>query len=445
MSLAEEQEQRTAAAPSAPRAATTARSAVEPPALQEPAAASGPAPTASAVLRSAAQAPLQAQGRARRGRDRGRPRRPRVRRLLLARTSAITRAPTTPTCRATSCRSRRRSPAPCVAINADDTDFVKAGQPLVTLDRADARGRARAGRGAARADGARGAHAVRQQRARCAAQIAPREADVGARAEPTSRARRTTSRAARRWSRTGAVGEEEFNHATAQLAAAQERALAAPSRRSTPRASSSRSNQSLTDGTTGREASERAARRGASVREAYLALQPRRRCRRRSTATSPSAACRSASASQAGRAADVDRPARRASGSTPTSRKSSCATCASASRSTLDGRRRTASKVDYHGTVEGLGAGTGAAFALLPAQNATGNWIKVVQRVPVRIALDPKELAEHPLRVGLSMDAKVDVARHERRDARRRAHASPAPYADRRVFDSRHRGGRRAR
>ncbi|MEY4738377.1 MAG: hypothetical protein RL302_2696, partial [Pseudomonadota bacterium] len=61
------------------------------------------------------------------------------------------------------------------------------------------------------------------------------------------------------------------------------------------------------------------------------------------------------------------------------------------------------------GTVTGLGAGTGAAFALLPAQNATGNWIKVVQRVPVRIALDPKQLAENPLRVGLSMEASVNI------------------------------------
>jgi membrane fusion protein (multidrug efflux system) len=67
-------------------------------------------------------------------------------------------------------------------------------------------------------------------------------------------------------------------------------------------------------------------------------------------------------------------------------------------------------KVEYHGTVAGLGAGTGAAFALLPAQNATGNWIKVVQRVPVRVTLDPRQLAEHPLRVGLSMEVKVDVS-----------------------------------
>ena len=70
-------------------------------------------------------------------------------------------------------------------------------------------------------------------------------------------------------------------------------------------------------------------------------------------------------------------------------------------------------KVDYHGTVAGLGVGTGAAFSLLPAQNATGNWIKVVQRVPVRIALDPKQLVEHPLRVGLSMNAEVDVSRKD--------------------------------
>ncbi|HEY4369431.1 MAG TPA: HlyD family efflux transporter periplasmic adaptor subunit [Steroidobacteraceae bacterium] len=66
------------------------------------------------------------------------------------------------------------------------------------------------------------------------------------------------------------------------------------------------------------------------------------------------------------------------------------------------------SDVDYHGHVAGLGAGSGSAFALLPAQNASGNWIKIVQRVPVRIALDPKELSEHPLRVGLSMKVEID-------------------------------------
>src|SRR5207237_3551232 len=66
-------------------------------------------------------------------------------------------------------------------------------------------------------------------------------------------------------------------------------------------------------------------------------------------------------------------------------------------------------KVEYDGHVAGLGAGTGAAFALLPAQNATGNWIKIVQRVPVRVELDPRELAAHPLQIGLSMDVTVDT------------------------------------
>jgi membrane fusion protein, multidrug efflux system len=66
-------------------------------------------------------------------------------------------------------------------------------------------------------------------------------------------------------------------------------------------------------------------------------------------------------------------------------------------------------KIAFHGVVEGFNGGTGAAFSLIPAQNATGNWIKVVQRLPVRIRLNADELAAHPLRVGLSMDVKVDL------------------------------------
>ncbi|MBU6268708.1 MAG: HlyD family efflux transporter periplasmic adaptor subunit [Sphingomonadales bacterium] len=64
----------------------------------------------------------------------------------------------------------------------------------------------------------------------------------------------------------------------------------------------------------------------------------------------------------------------------------------------------------YHGKVVGIGGGTGASQALIPAQNASGNWIKIVQRLPVRIALDPKELAAHPLRVGLSTEATIDLS-----------------------------------
>ena len=66
--------------------------------------------------------------------------------------------------------------------------------------------------------------------------------------------------------------------------------------------------------------------------------------------------------------------------------------------------------VTYHGKVAGLAGGTGASMSLIPAQNATGNWIKVVQRLPVRIELDPREVAAHPLRVGLSMEVDIDVS-----------------------------------
>ena len=85
------------------------------------------------------------------------------------------------------------------------------------------------------------------------------------------------------------------------------------------------------------------------------------------------------------------------------------------------------SGVRFHGTVAGFSPGTGGAFALLPAQNATGNWIKVVQRLPVRIRLDPKELAEHPLRVGLSMQATIDL--HDD-GSETPAPAAPQPASD---------------
>ena len=93
------------------------------------------------------------------------------------------------------------------------------------------------------------------------------------------------------------------------------------------------------------------------------------------------------------------------------------------------------SDVVYHGKVVGMAAGTGAAFALLPSQNASGNWIKVVQRVPVRIALDPKELAERPLRIGLSMQVKVDIARDEGTSLTSSTTRSTPAY-ETRVFDA---------
>ena len=92
-------------------------------------------------------------------------------------------------------------------------------------------------------------------------------------------------------------------------------------------------------------------------------------------------------------------------------------------------------KVEYHGKVVGLSAGTGAAFALLPTQNASGNWIKVVQRIPVRIELDAKELEEHPLRVGLSMQVEVDIANDAGTSLTAGAPARSTPAYQTAVFD----------
>jgi membrane fusion protein (multidrug efflux system) len=86
----------------------------------------------------------------------------------------------------------------------------------------------------------------------------------------------------------------------------------------------------------------------------------------------------------------------------------------------------------FHGRVTGMSAGTGAAFALLPAQNASGNWIKVVQRVPVRIQIDDADLVKAPLRVGLSATVTVDTT--QRDGAVLAARAAATPVGDTRVY-----------
>ncbi len=89
--------------------------------------------------------------------------------------------------------------------------------------------------------------------------------------------------------------------------------------------------------------------------------------------------------------------------------------------------------VAYHGHVQALGIGTGSAFALLPAQNATGNWIKIVQRLPVRIDLDRGELAKHPLRVGLSMTVEVNL--HDQNGAMLASQPPSKPVLQTTVYD----------
>jgi len=91
-------------------------------------------------------------------------------------------------------------------------------------------------------------------------------------------------------------------------------------------------------------------------------------------------------------------------------------------------------RVTFHGTVVGIDAGTGSAFALLPAQNATGNWIKVVQRVPVRVQIADAELQQHPLRIGLSAEVSVDT--HAGNDGAALAPVVPPQYSTP-VYDQR--------
>jgi len=289
-----------------------------------------------------------------------------------------------------------------VAINADDTDFVKAGQSLVRLDPADAR-MALDQAEAQLAQTVREVRILYVNNGSLKAQIAAREAEIAKAQSDLARAQDDVARRAP-LVRSGAVGQEEFNHVTAQLAAAKSGVAAAQSAAEAAREQLA-SNQSLTENISV-EQHPNVLRAAARVREAYLALS-------RAELVAPVDGYVARRSVQLGQRVQAGAP---------------LLSVIALNEVWVDanfkeGQLRNlrigqpveleadvyGKKVVYHGLVEGLGAGTGAAFALLPAQNATGNWIKVVQRVPVRIALDPKEVAEHPLRVGLSMDARVDV------------------------------------
>ncbi|NKI96929.1 HlyD family efflux transporter periplasmic adaptor subunit [Rhizobacter sp. SG703] len=290
-----------------------------------------------------------------------------------------------------------------LAINADDTDFVKAGQPLVKLDQADAQV-------ALDQAEAQLAQTVREVRTLFAnnstlkAQIALREADLARAQADLVRAQDDVNRRAPLVA-SGAVGKEEFNHANAQLAASKSAVAAAQSASLAAREQLT-SNQALTDNTSVEE-HPNVQRAAARVRESYLAL-------RRADLLAPVDGYVAKRSVQVGQRVQAGAPlmsviALNQLWVDANFKESQLKNLRIGQPVTLQADVY-GKKVEYRGKIEGLGAGTGSAFSLLPAQNATGNWIKVVQRVPVRVALDPKELAEHPLRVGLSMDAKVDVS-----------------------------------
>jgi membrane fusion protein, multidrug efflux system len=291
-------------------------------------------------------------------------------------------------------------------IHADETDFVKAGQTLVKFDPADAKvnlEQAEANLG----------QTVRQVRTLYAnngslgAQVNLREADVAkAQADVT----RATDDYKRREALVGngAVSREELNHAREQLAAARS-TLAAAQAAVVGAREQLASNQAMTSGTEV-ESHPQVQAAAARVREAWLALQ-------RSTLVAPVDGYVAKRTVQLGQRVAAGTPLMSivplnqvwvdANFKEVQLRKIRLDQPVTLTAD-LYGKR-----VEYKGRVAGLGVGTGAAFSLLPAQNATGNWIKVVQRVPVRIALDRQQLQEHPLRVGLSMEASVDVSKQE--------------------------------
>jgi membrane fusion protein (multidrug efflux system) len=290
-----------------------------------------------------------------------------------------------------------------MAIGADDTDFVKAGQPLVQLDPADAKVALEQAE-AALAQAVRQVRTLYANNGSLAAQVTLRQSDIVKAQSDIAKAQDDLQRR-RALSGNGAVSKEELNHAETQLDTAKS-ALAAAQAGVVAAKEALVSNQSLTEGTSvAQHPSVLAA--ASKVREAYLATQ-------RVAMPAPVDGYVAKRTVQLGQ--------RVAAGTPMMSIVPLNQLWVDANFKEVQLRniridqpvKLTADvygkKVEYTGKVAGLGVGTGSAFALLPAQNATGNWIKVVQRVPVRIALDPEQLKANPLRIGLSMDAEIDIS-----------------------------------
>jgi len=291
-----------------------------------------------------------------------------------------------------------------VAIQADDTDVVRAGQPLVKLDTSDARV-------ALEQAEAQLAQAARETRGLFAndtplrAQVAQRETEVARMATEVARAEEDVRRRAP-LVESGAIGREEFEHAKAQLATVQAALATAQSGVRAAREQLA-AHRSQTEGLAP-DQHPAVLRAGARVREAWLALK---RCE----IAAPVAGTVARRSVQLGQRVQAGAPLMSVVGLDSlwvdaNFKEGQLARLRLGQPATLVADLY-GTKVTFQGTVAGLGAGTGAAFALLPAQNATGNWIKIVQRVPVRIVLDAAQLKAHPLRVGLSMEVKVDVTR----------------------------------
>jgi membrane fusion protein, multidrug efflux system len=275
-----------------------------------------------------------------------------------------------------------------IAIKADDTNFVKAGDNLVLLDKADAK---------VALDQAEAslAQTVRQVRslfttnASLAANVELAQSQLAKAQADLERRKNLT--------KSGAVSYEELNHVETAVKSAQADLLAAKEKLTT--------NQAFTENTN-IENHPAVMQASAKVHEAYLAFQ-------RAAIPAPVSGYIAKRSVQVGQRVAPGNPlmaiipldqvwvdANFKEGQLAHLRINQPVTL----EADMYG-----GKIEYHGKIVGLSAGTGGAFSLLPAQNATGNWIKVVQRVPVKIQLDSDQLRTHPLRIGLSIVATVDV------------------------------------
>ena len=282
-------------------------------------------------------------------------------------------------------------PGTVTAIDADDNDYVRAGQTLVQFDAADAR----VALERAEADLAQTVRRVRGLYAGAGAAqalLATREVELRRAEQDYARVRTLKG--------TGAISAQDLQHAADALAAARAAVGAAREQLHSTRAP-------IAETVLARQPDVLAA--AAMVRQAYLDLV-------RTRLLAPVSGYVAKRNVQLGQRVLPGTPLMAL---VPLDHVWVDANF----KETVIGRMRIGQPVTltsdvyggdvvYHGRVQGLGIGTGSAFALLPAQNATGNWIKIVQRLPVRIDLDAAELRQHPLRVGLSMSAEVNL--HDR-------------------------------
>jgi membrane fusion protein (multidrug efflux system) len=300
-----------------------------------------------------------------------------------------------------------------VSIGADDTQFVKAGQTLVQLDQADAKV-------ALDQSEAQLAKTVREVRnlfatsAQLRATVEMRQSDLAMAQKDLARRERLGN--------SGAISNEELQHARDAVRNAEAALMSAQQQLA--------GNQARVDGTT-LDNHPDVRNASAAVRNAYLGYS-------RTVLPAPVSGFVARRAVQLGQRVGPGAPLMSvvpldqvwvdANFKEPQLASMRVGQPVTLTADLYGGSFR------YHGKVAGFGAGTGSAFALLPAQNATGNWIKIVQRVPVRIALDAHEVAEHPLQIGLSMKAEVSVRDRSGTRLPELAHNAPAYSTD--VFHS---------